>query len=457
MDASQLPDKPVVIDADSNVDAKFANLGLREEILRALDDAGYVTPTPIQAAAIPHAIGHKNLVGLAQTGTGKTASFTLPMLHNLASGRARARMPRSLILSPTRELASQTAENFEKYGRYLKLSMALLIGGVSMGEQEKALEKGVDVLIATPGRLLDWFERGKLLLGGLECLVIDEADRMLDMGFMPDVERILALIVNRKQTLLFSATMPKEVRRLADRFLVDPVEIQVKPPKQDKRLVEERLIDASGARKSSLLKRLLDAQDIKKAIIFCNRKKDIGALLRSLRNGGFNAKDLHGDLDQSVRIATLDAFKADEVDFLIATDVAARGLDISDMPVVINFDVPMNAEDYIHRIGRTGRAGKEGRAFMLATDAEGRLLANIEKLRGGKIEELKLKKDRAETESKSEADEPRKHSHRSGERERPQRRRDRRDEPDTPVVGLGAHTPAFLLRPTPLGVQRKAS
>jgi superfamily II DNA/RNA helicase len=449
----------------------FRDLGLRDEILKALDEAGYETPTPIQAEAIPHALKGDNVVGLAQTGTGKTASFTLPMIHVLASGRARARMPRSLIISPTRELATQTAENFEKYGKHLKLSMALLIGGVAMGDQEKALEKGVDVLIATPGRLLDWFERGKLLLGGIECLVIDEADRMLDMGFMPDVERILSLIVKRKQTLLFSATMPPEVRRLADKFLKDPVEIKVAPPKRDKVLVTERLLLTSPRNKSRLIKRLLEEQSVSKAIIFCNRKKDISGLTRSLKRGGFNARDLHGDLDQSQRNATLEAFKADEFDYLVATDVAARGLDISDMPVVVNYDVPMNAEDYIHRIGRTGRAGKEGRAFTFGTDDDRKFLINIEKLRGAGIEELKLdpkEREAKQDDSNDEAEDgevsrqPRRSNARSSNVRQastaPRRARNTREERDSggSVKGLGSHVPAFLLRPTPLSDQQKA-
>ncbi len=371
----------------------FNDLGLRDEILRAVHDSGYATPTEIQRRAIPAILGGRNIVGVAQTGTGKTASFVLPMLNLLASGRARARMPRSLILSPTRELASQTAENFEKYGKYLNLSMVLIIGGVGMGDQEKALEKGVDVLIATPGRLLDWFERGKLLMGGVDVLVIDEADRMLDMGFLPDIERILSLLLGRKQTLLFSATMPPEINYLTERFMVDPLKIEVVRPATTLAPVADVIVPVKGADKRSLLSRLIGEKDIQKAIIFCNRKRDVGSLTRHLQKRGMNARDLHGDLDQANRQATLDAFKGGNVDFLVATDVAARGLDISDMPVVVNFDVPMNADDYTHRIGRTGRAGKTGRAFTFSTPEDRRYLDAIQRNTGRTIETMQMGND----------------------------------------------------------------
>ncbi len=363
----------------------FAELGLSEPILRAVAEAGYVQPTPVQAQAIPAILARRDVVAIAQTGTGKTASFVLPMLHMLSSGRARARMPRSLILSPTRELATQTSSNFEIYGKHLNLTMALLIGGVGMGDQEKALEKGVDVLIATPGRLLDWFERGKVLLGGVQSLVIDEADRMLDMGFIPDVERILTLLTKREQTLLFSATMLPAVRRLAERFLSDPAQIEVARPATMAEGVEGFLVRSGSEDKRQALLDLIRDQDITKAIVFCNRKRDVSSLNRFLQQRRVNARDIHGDLEQVHRQATLDAFKAGEVDFLVATDVAARGLDISDMPCVINFDVPFNPEDYVHRIGRTGRAGKKGRAFTFETPAETKLVAAIERLTGKPI------------------------------------------------------------------------
>ena len=363
----------------------FAELGLSEPILRAVAEAGYVQPTPVQAQAIPAILARRDVVAIAQTGTGKTASFVLPMLHMLSSGRARARMPRSLILSPTRELATQTSSNFEIYGKHLNLTMALLIGGVGMGDQEKALEKGVDVLIATPGRLLDWFERGKVLLGGVQSLVIDEADRMLDMGFIPDVERILTLLTKREQTLLFSATMLPAVRRLAERFLSDPAQIEVARPATMAEGVEGFLVRSGSEDKRQALLDLIRDRDITKAIVFCNRKRDVSSLNRFLQQRRVNARDIHGDLEQVHRQATLDAFKAGEVDFLVATDVAARGLDISDMPCVINFDVPFNPEDYVHRIGRTGRAGKKGRAFTFETPAETKLVAAIERLTGKPI------------------------------------------------------------------------
>ncbi|MCS6778773.1 MAG: DEAD/DEAH box helicase [Geminicoccaceae bacterium] len=370
--------------------SRFEDLGLRQEILSAVVEAGYVEPTPIQARAIPAILSRRDVIGIAQTGTGKTASFVLPMLQILASGRGRARMPRSLILSPTRELATQTARNFEIYGKNLSLTMALLIGGVGMGDQERLLEKGVDVLIATPGRLLDWYERGRILLGGVEIMVIDEADRMFDMGFLPDVERIVSLLLGRKQTLLFSATMPPEVRRLADRFLRDPIEIQVARPASTAATVEDVVVAVDAASKRDALVELIRRQAIPKAIVFCNRKRDIGPVMRHLQRAGFNARDLHGDLEQVHRQATLDQFTRGQVDFLVATDVAARGLDISDMPVVINFDVPMHAEDYVHRIGRTGRAGRQGRAFTFVTPEDARFLAAIEKLTKRTIPRLEL-------------------------------------------------------------------
>ena len=368
--------------------ASFAALGLRDEVLRAVAETGYTTPTPIQAAAIPHVLARRDVIGVAQTGTGKTASFVLPILDVLAAGRARARMPRSIILSPTRELATQTAANFETYGKYLNLTMALIIGGVGMGDQEKLLDKGVDVLIATPGRLLDWFDRRKLMLTHVQIIVIDEADRMLDMGVIPDVERIIGLLIKREQTLLFSATMPPEVRRLADRFLRDPAVVEVARPASTSASVEDFVLRVDRDSKRGALERLIGRESIGKAIVFCNRKREVASLARWLQRQGLNARDIHGDLDQAQRQATLDAFKADTVDYLVATDVAARGLDIDDMPCVINFDVPMHAEDYVHRIGRTGRAGKSGRAFTFVTADDGKFLSAIERLTARTINTL---------------------------------------------------------------------
>ncbi len=370
---------------DQSTTVTFAELGLREEIQRAIAEVGYVHPTPIQARAIPVVLEGRDIVGIAQTGTGKTAGFTLPMLHKLAAGRARARMPRSLILSPTRELASQIADSFETYGKHLNLTMALLIGGVGMGDQEKLLEKGVDVLIATPGRLLDWFDRGRILMTSVEMFVIDEADRMLDMGFIPDVERIFQLLLKRGQTLLFSATMPNEVRKLADKFLRDPVQIEVARPSTRAEKVVDVVVPISALERRVAVDRLIDIEQIPSAIIFCNRKRDVSMVNKFLQRQGRNAQDIHGDLDQSQRQATLDAFKAGKVDFLVATDVAARGLDIVDLPAVINLDVPYHPDDYVHRIGRTGRAGKEGRAYTMADSDDAKYLAAIEKLLGQKL------------------------------------------------------------------------
>ena len=369
---------------------KFSELALRAEILKAVEEAGYKEPTPIQEQAIPAILTGGDVLGIAQTGTGKTAAFVLPMIERLASGQSKARMPRSLILSPTRELATQTAEYFEIYGKHLKLSMALLIGGVGMDEQWKKLERGVDVLIATPGRLLDQFERGKVLLGGISILVIDEADRMLDMGFIPDVERLVTLLSRRRQTLFFSATMQPEVRRLADKFLIDPVMLQATPPATTGERIVDHLTVVQPRQKFKMLKRLLETQDVEKAIIFCNRKRDVSVLRRQLERAGHSARDIHGDLDQSQRTQSLDAFKEGAVNFLVATDVAARGIDIAMLPCVINYDVPTHAEDYVHRIGRTGRAGQKGKAFTLAFGDESKFVDAIAKLTGKKIPLLDL-------------------------------------------------------------------
>ena len=476
----------------------FTDLALDDNILKAIADVGYERPTPIQAGAIPQVLAGRDVIGIAQTGTGKTASFVLPMLHILANGRARARMPRSLILSPTRELATQTAENFELYGKYLSLNMALLIGGVGMGDQEKALEKGVDVLIATPGRLLDWFDRGKVLLGGVNVVVLDEADRMLDMGFMPDVERILSLLTGRRQTLLFSATMPPGVRRVVERFLNEPKTIEVSRPATTVDAVDAVLVQVPGGDlKRRALVRLIGQQDVSKAIIFANRKRDVSSLNRYLQGMGLNARDIHGDLEQLHRQATLDAFKADQVDFLVATDVAARGLDISDMPVVINFDVPYNADDYVHRIGRTGRAGKSGRAFTFATTEDGKSVAAIEKLIGKPIRRLDLgggeqppaeaggeeverprrrpaRRSRAaetaeEPPARVEAERPSEPAPRPAQHRRPaeaprpaaarpapRRAPAKPEAPEPVVVAFGDNIPRFLLRPAPIAPAAKA-
>ena len=369
----------------------FSDLGLSPEVLKAIEDAGYVEPTPIQQEAIPYVLMTRDVLGCAQTGTGKTASFTLPMIDILSSGRAKARMPRSLILTPTRELATQIAENFEIYGKYNKLTMALLIGGVSMDEQTKKLDRGVDVLIATPGRLLDHFERGRILLNDIKVLVIDEADRMLDMGFIPDVEKIVSLLPKIRQTLFFSATMPPEIRRLSDAFLMNPKEVTVAPQSRPAaETVTQKLAVIDQREKREALRRIIKQETVETAIIFCNRKRDVDILDKSLRKHGFNAAGLHGDMDQASRTETLERFKDGKINFLVASDVAARGLDIDDLPVVFNFDVPMHSEDYIHRIGRTGRAGREGRAFSLATPADGVYVESIETLLGNPIPRIEI-------------------------------------------------------------------
>ncbi|MEQ8390158.1 MAG: DEAD/DEAH box helicase [Thalassospira sp.] len=357
----------------------FADLGLSEDILKAVADAGYDTPTPIQAQAIPSVLMARDILGCAQTGTGKTASFTLPMLDILHHGRARMRMPRSIILEPTRELATQVAANFDTYGKYLSLSKALIIGGESASEQGKILEKGADVIIATPGRLIDTFERGKLLLSDCKLLVIDEADRMLDMGFIPDIEKIVNMLPKQRQTLFFSATMPKEIRRLADKFLSNPKEITVSPPSTMATTVEHKLLVIDDMDKREALRRLIRAEDVKNAFVFCNRKKDVDILFKSLTKHGFNAGRMHGDLAQSERTETLAKFKSGEITLLICSDVAARGIDVADVSHVFNFDVPFNAEDYVHRTGRTGRAGRAGKAYSLAVPEDGKLVAAINK------------------------------------------------------------------------------
>ena len=359
----------------------FADLELSADVLRAVEDVGYKTPTPIQQQAIPVVLQGRDVLGIAQTGTGKTAGFTLPMIDILSSGRAKARMPRSLILEPTRELATQVAENFELYGKYQKLNYALLIGGERFEEQSRLLDRGVDVLIATPGRMLDLFERGKILLADVKILVIDEADRMLDMGFIPDIERIVGLLPRIRQTLFFSATMPKEIRRLADAFLSNPKEIAVSPPSTTAENVQQFIARVNKDDKREALRRLLRSEEgLRNALVFCNRKRDIDTVYRSLVKAGFNAGQLHGDMPQPARTATLEKFKAGDIQLLVCSDVAARGIDISGLSHVFNFDVPMNPEDYVHRIGRTGRAGKTGRAFMIATPEDGKYLDAIIKL-----------------------------------------------------------------------------
>jgi superfamily II DNA/RNA helicase len=381
---------------------KFADLGLSDELLQTVTEAGYDEPTPIQAQAIPSVLMMRDIIGIAQTGTGKTASFVLPMIDILAQGRARARMPRSLILEPTRELAAQVAENFVKYGKNHKLNMALLIGGVSMGDQQKALAKGVDVLIATPGRLMDLFERGNILLNGCELLVIDEADRMLDMGFIPDIENICTKLPTTRQTLLFSATMPPPIKKLADKFLSNPKYIEVARPASSNLNIEAYLVDVAPAKKRDVLRDLIRSEKVASGIIFCNRKTTVRELNKALRQSGFKSGEIHGDIDQASRQRELESFKSGEINLLVASDVAARGLDVKGVSHVFNFDAPWHPDDYVHRIGRTGRAGAKGKAYTFVTKADEEAIDNIEKLIGGKITRLGAKPTRGVVEASAE-------------------------------------------------------
>ncbi|HVV95409.1 MAG TPA: DEAD/DEAH box helicase [Hyphomicrobiales bacterium] len=489
----------------------FSHLGLSPKVLAAVEAAGYAEPTPIQDQAIPHVLRRSDVLGIAQTGTGKTASFTLPMLTLLEQGRARARMPRTLILEPTRELAAQVEEEFGRYGAQHKLSLALLIGGLSFGDQDMKLTRGVDVLIATPGRLLDHFERGRLLLSGIEILVIDEADRMLDMGFIPDIERICKLIPPSRQTLFFSATMPPEIQNLVSQFLRDPIRIEVSKPASVVGTVTQKLV-ATGAepheKRETLRDLIRSEQNFKNAIVFSNRKRDVGVLHRSLQRHGFNAVAIHGDLDQRARMAALDSFRTGKAALLVASDVAARGLDIPAVSHVFNFDVPIHAEDYVHRIGRTGRAGLTGIAVTLVAPGDQRHVAAIEALTGQTLEwegeplsadAVPPRRGRGDDRRRGASGgrghggerrdrRPRGAGH-DGERERPQRQHPRveaeplaarpADRPrpvreprheedprhhaprgeagDRPIVGLGDHVPQFLLRPVRIAAHDQAA
>ena len=449
----------------------FSHLGLSEKVLAAVAASGYKTPTPIQDQAIPHVLARRDVLGIAQTGTGKTAAFTLPMLTLLEQGRARARMPRTLILEPTRELAAQVEESFAKYGANHKLNVALLIGGVSFDDQDVKLTRGVDVLIATPGRLLDHFERGRLLLTGVELLVIDEADRMLDMGFIPDIERICKLVPFTRQTLFFTATMPPEIRRITEQFLHNPVRVEVSRPASTVATTTQ-LLAKSGHEpheKRETLRRLIRSADgLKNAIIFCNRKRDVATLHRSLQRHGFSVQALHGDMDQPARMAALEQFRKGEVTLLVASDVAARGLDIPDVSHIYNFDVPFHADDYVHRIGRTGRAGRSGTAITIVAGAnDAKAAVAIEKLIGQTIPWMEQPAGAAPSPRAQQNSRP----PRRGRNERHDRQRAaqrpaasvaRLDEARTRRVpqpargaraadeGDASHLPAFLLRPVPL-------
>lgn len=464
----------------------FDTLGLSSKVLAAVEASGYTEPTPIQAQAIPPVLAGRDVLGIAQTGTGKTASFVLPMLTRLEKGRARARMPRTLILEPTRELAAQVEENFVRYGQNHKLNVALLIGGVSFDDQEKKLVRGVDVLIATPGRLLDHFERGRLLLSGVEILVIDEADRMLDMGFIPDIERITKLLPFTRQTMLFSATMPPEIQRLADAFMSAPQRVEVSKPASVTKTVKQVWVKSDkepALKRATLRAAIRTATDLTNAIVFCNRKRDVAVVARSLERHGFDAAALHGDMDQRSRMAVLDSFRKGNLALLVASDVAARGLDIPAVSHIFNFDVPSHAEDYVHRIGRTGRAGRSGTAITLATSADAKHTGAIERLTGDSIDWLDLdssdevaKSPRAmaleEKPAAEKSSRGRSRSRRDRDREKPtsskqdakaapksdtkssparkDRRPARNSERDQPVVGMGDHVPDFMLRPVRL-------
>ena len=438
----------------------FSDLGLSPEVLKAVSDAGYTTPTPIQEQAIPVVLQGRDVLGIAQTGTGKTAGFTLPMIDRLAAGRSKARMPRSLVIEPTRELADQVAAAFEKYAKQHKLTWALLIGGVSFDEQLRKLDRGVDVLIATPGRLLDHFERGKLLLTGVQIMVVDEADRMLDMGFIPDLERIFKLTPVKKQTLFFSATMPPEITRLTKQFLNNPVRIEADPPATAAQTIHQHIarIPSSDPKvKRIALRALVGMAHVKNGIVFCNRKSEVDVVAKSLRSHGFDASAIHGDLDQSVRTRTLDSFRKGELKLLVASDVAARGLDIPDVSHVFNFDVPHHADDYVHRIGRTGRAGKSGETYMIVTPADGRSLDKVLKLIGTTPDEVKLDLDLSQVREERPRSGGDRDSRSRGDRPsqggRPSRERGRR-EPDRPAVAaVAAAAPSPPPGPAPTPVQ----
>ncbi|WP_291736918.1 DEAD/DEAH box helicase [Leisingera sp. F5] len=448
---------------------KFTDLNLNPKVLKAIEEAGYETPTPIQAGAIPPALEGRDVLGIAQTGTGKTASFTLPMITMLARGRARARMPRSLVLCPTRELAAQVAENFDTYAKHVKLTKALLIGGVSFKEQDALIDKGVDVLIATPGRLLDHFERGKLLLTGVQVMVVDEADRMLDMGFIPDIERIFSLTPFTRQTLFFSATMAPEIERITNTFLSGPARIEVARQATASETIEQAVVqfkasrrDREGSEKRKVLRALIDNEGDKltNGIIFCNRKSDVDIVAKSLKKYGYDASPIHGDLDQSQRTKTLDGFREGSLRILVASDVAARGLDVPSVSHVFNFDVPGHAEDYVHRIGRTGRAGREGKAITICIPRDDKALDGVEKLIQKEIPRLdnpvkpepKAEKPARAAKPEPEAREPRKEAARSPRKdEKPAQKPERasgrgkygkRD--DKSVVGMGDHLPSFI-------------
>lgn len=420
----------------------FQDLGLNDNLLKALNEAGYASPTPIQAQAIPAILMAKDVIGLAQTGTGKTAGFTLPMIEILSEGRARARMPRSLILSPTRELAAQIAENFDKYGKYTPLSKALIVGGTSMGEQMKLLDQGVDVLIATPGRLMDLFERGHILLTDIKILVIDEADRMLDMGFIPDIENIVTRLPAFRQTLLFSATMPDAIKKLTEKFMMNPKTVAVSAPSSTAKTVEQKLVWTSSRNKRDTLLNLIKNNTVKNAFIFCNRKRDVSMLADWLKKKGLNTAGLHGDMTQPKRMEVLQAFKDGTLDLMICSDVAARGLDIKQVSHVFNYDIPFNSEDYVHRIGRTGRAGEDGHAFSLAVSGDDdKYVKSIEDMIGKPIPLLDAKTPNSPEKTVHKKTDKKPEVKKSGSKKTAVQN-NKND--DNPVIGFGDDIPGFM-------------
>lgn len=461
--------KPNVALDTQNIEAEtpvlFSELGLSAPIMKAIDEIGYKTPTLIQAKAIPVILQKQDLVGIAQTGTGKTASFTLPILEILTSTKGRARMPRALILEPTRELAIQVADNLKQYGQHIKLTHALLVGGESIVEQKDVLKRGVDIVIATPGRLMDLFDKGAILLNQIKILVIDEADRMLDMGFIPDVEKIISYLPKTRQTLLLSATMSPEIKKLTDSFLSDPTEITVAPPSSVATTIEAGLVIVPERKKRETLRKLLRNEDVKNAIIFCNRKRDVDILTRSLNRHGFQSSALHGDLTQQHRTKTMEEFKNGEIQYLVCSDVAARGIDIDNLSHVFNFDLPRHAEDYVHRIGRTGRAGRTGYAYSIATEDDKETIEAIETLIKKSIPLISLHspEDTHQKKEKQKAGDTKKKRQDKDEQQKKNTKKTRfkkektavpriplsqtvPDE-DNPVIGFGQFVPAFMLSP----------
>lgn len=461
--------KPNVALDTQNIEAEtpvlFSELGLSAPIMKAIDEIGYKTPTLIQAKAIPVILQKQDLVGIAQTGTGKTASFTLPILEILTSTKGRARMPRALILEPTRELAIQVADNLKQYGQHIKLTHALLVGGESIVEQKDVLKRGVDIVIATPGRLMDLFDKGAILLNQIKILVIDEADRMLDMGFIPDVEKIISYLPKTRQTLLLSATMSPEIKKLTDSFLSDPTEITVAPPSSVATTIEAGLVIVPERKKRETLRKLLRNEDVKNAIIFCNRKRDVDILTRSLNRHGFQSSALHGDLTQQHRTKTMEEFKNGKIQYLVCSDVAARGIDIDNLSHVFNFDLPRHAEDYVHRIGRTGRAGRTGYAYSIATEDDKETIEAIETLIKKSIPLISLHspEDTHQKKEKQKAGDTKKKRQDKDEQQKKNTKKTRfkkektavpriplsqtvPDE-DNPVIGFGQFVPAFMLSP----------